>query len=227
MATPKTTPFTLDDVEYPMTWSDRLRVTVPPGSYRGLAVQKFEVKAGSTENFELRAQGRQTKPGTYTRLVDIDTNTFWMSDTDAERRDHAKPVLKMGELKAERVIINGLGLGMVLNAALSFDHVQHVDVVEIDPRVVHLVGQHYAKDPRVHIHIIDAYDYAAVIPRGTQWDVGWSDVWSNITWEEHLTQMQELHKRYVGRCLFHGCWGKEALSLRRRSDMLKAKAKKG
>lgn len=215
---------------------ERLTVSVPEGEVDGLRVQRFEVKglgdwteADDGRDDVIRPlayvrmirDGRETKPGWYTRLLDFNNrdddghSTLWMSDTDAEKSDHMEAVAAMALSKAERVLINGLGLGMVVAAALTFDHVQHVDVVEADERVIKLVGPHYLKDPRVNIIHADAYEQAKSWPRGTRWDVAWSDIWPTIS-SDNLPGMDELHKVYRRRTQWHGMWARKiCLGMRR------------
>jgi hypothetical protein len=183
---------------------ERLTVSVPEGEMDGVRVERFTVERNNLENLRNALRyGRGTAPGTYTRLMIGDQT--WMSDTDAERRDHVCAVWKIAEPTTRRVLINGLGLGMVLAAALSFDHVEHVDVVEIDERVIQLVGSHYSADPRVVIHHADAYEQTRRWPRGTCWDVGWSDIWGDISTDD-LPSMGRLNRSYARRCDWHECW---------------------
>jgi hypothetical protein len=187
---------------------DRMTVTVPEGEVDGLRVKRFEVGPHDLNNLrEAPRTGRQTRPGTYTKLVDYKTNTFWMSDTDAEKWDHIIAVRAIEFEKAERVLINGLGLGMVLAAALTFDHVQHVDVVERDQRVIDLVGPHYTKDPRVNIIHADAWDQMKAWPKGTRWDVAWSDIWPKIN-ADYAPEMDKMQKFYGRRTNWHRCWAR-------------------
>lgn len=197
---------------------NRMKVTVPEGEVRGMRVSKFEVKhpddwlntdEGRTdvvsplEYVRMEWVGRAPDPGWYTRLSEGDQ--MWMSDTTAERMDHLDPVLEIQNTKAKRVVISGLGLGMVLAAALSYDHVEHVDVVERDERVIELVGLHYLKDPRVHIHHGDAVEQMKRWDSDARWDVGWSDIWPTIT-ADNLPQMKLFTDFYGERCGFHGNW---------------------
>jgi len=183
---------------------ERMTVTVPEGELDGLRVERFEIGAHDINNLRNALRhGRGTKPGTYTRLMD--GNRLWMSDVDAEKRDHLQAVFKIAG-DAKRVLINGLGLGMVLAAALSFDHVEHVDVVEMDERVIKLVGPHYAADPRVTIHHADAYAQTRKWAPGTRWDVGWSDIWGDISTDD-LETMAKMNRSYGRRCDWHECWG--------------------
>lgn len=219
-----------------ISFTDRMNVTVPVGEYDGLRVEKFEVIAledwtdadkeradvvSPLEQARMERDGRGCEPGWYTRLADakvLDSHghpLVWMSDTTAEREDHLKAVAAIHMGKAERVLINGLGLGMVLAAALSYDHVKHVDVVETDERVIKLIGPHYITDPRVNIIHADAYEQIKTWPRGTWWDVAWSDIWPDIS-GENIPGMDMLHKYYRRRTQWHGMWcRKMCLDMRR------------
>jgi len=206
------------------TWLDRMTVDLPEGSVGRYHIRRFTVKPGSVHALKLALSGRPIPPGEYTKLVvgdDPDDKysqaRLWMSDTPAEKRDHAMAVLMMDELKARRVLINGLGLGMVLKAALSFDHVERVDVVEVSDEVIKLVGPHYEQDQRVHIIKGDAYEATGWWPTGTRWDVGWSDIWMDLDTDD-LAGHARLNWSYGQRCTWHGCWAHELLVARRRLE---------
>jgi hypothetical protein len=195
---------------------DRMTIDVPEGELDGLRVQRFEVKPGTVQGLRLAMRGRPIRPGWYTRLVDgqgMDAR-FWMSDTPAEKYDHYQAIGMIEKLQAKRVLINGLGLGMVVQAALSFNHVERVDVVERDQRVIDLVGPHYLKDPRVTIIHADAFEQAKVWPKGTRWDVVWSDIWGDITTDD-LPEHTKLARSYGRRATWHGAWVHDVLMLRR------------
>jgi hypothetical protein len=201
------------DVEdWLLTWQDRLTVTVPEGELDGLAVKRFTVTGNERVSLQYALEGRGCAPGTYTKLVDYAatrpsgaSGVVWMSDTTAERLDHAAPLSRLSLPSTRRVLINGLGLGMIVQAALSFSHVERVDVVEADERVIKLVGPHYTRDERVVLHHADAYAQAGAWPEGAHWDVVWSDIWPMID-SANLKKMTELIHSYGGRCGWHGCW---------------------
>jgi hypothetical protein len=204
--------------------TDRMTVDLPDSSVGRYHIRHFTVKPGSVQGMRFAMQGRPIYPGTYTKLVvgkDPDdpwsTARLWMSDTPAEKRDHVPAVAMIDFLKAKRVIINGLGLGMVLKAALSFDHVEHVDVVEISEEVIKLVGPHYTDDPRVNIIQADAYEQAKAWPTGTRWDVGWSDIWMDMDTDD-LAGHARLNRSYGQRCQWHECWVHDLLVARRRAE---------
>src|ERR1039458_3992636 len=97
----------------PRSAYDAMTVTVPEGELDGLRVERFTVEEHSIKNLRLAMRGaRQTRPGTYTKLTG--DGTLWMSDTDAEKRDHMEAVRVIQRPGTNRVLINGLGLGMVL-----------------------------------------------------------------------------------------------------------------
>lgn len=208
-----------------ISYTDRMQVTVPEGEVDGLRVERFEVKGNELWNLraELRG-GRGCIPGVYTRLLDFNDMQsdgrpqLWMSDTTAERDDHKAPVAHIQLHKSQRVLINGLGLGMVLQAALSYDHVTHVDVVESDERVIKLVGPHYTKDSRVNIIHADAYEQMEGWKGGgpkMRWQTAWSDIWPELS-ADNIEGMDRLHKYYRKRCGWHGMWGRKiCMRLRR------------
>lgn len=190
------------------------RVSVPDGELDGVKVSTFTI--GPHDLGTLRAMlgaGRGTRPGSYAKLM-IDGN-LRMSDTDAEYSDHGEAIRRIQMPTNRHVLINGLGLGMVVKAALDQPHVEHVDVVEIDPRVVALVGPHYA-DPRLTIHTADAFTIKW--PAKTHWAVAWHDIWQNFDWEKNLPEQDKLRARYFRKAGWQGSWGRKTLLARRRAD---------
>lgn len=63
--------------------------------------------------------------------------------------------------EAERVLVIGGGDGGAVRELCRYDHVAHIDLVEIDGRVIDLCEQYLPsiscslRDPRVHIHVQD------------------------------------------------------------------------
>lgn len=196
-----------------MDWYSIMTVDLPECEQDGLSIERLVVEANDVRNFMYGS--RATRPGTYTALKL--NGRLWMSDTDAEKRDHMPALRRMAGLRAERILINGLGLGMVLKGALSLDHVKHVDVVEIDERVIKLVGSHYAQDSRVHLHHADAYEQASRWPKGTRWDVAWSDIWPDIC-VDNLEGIAKLRRSYGRRTGWHDCWLRPELVTMQRRD---------
>jgi len=73
---------------------------------------------------------------------------------------------RAGENAALRILICGGGDGLALRECLRFPHVVSVDLVDYSPEVVQLGRTHFTAlndgafdDPRVSVHIADAWDY--------------------------------------------------------------------
>ncbi len=67
--------------------------------------------------------GRDPGPGSFHVL--LHDKRLWMSDSDAEKRDHSEPDYKMSLFldvngNGPKVLIHGLGLGLVVAAALRY-----------------------------------------------------------------------------------------------------------
>lgn len=204
---------------------DLMAVTVPEGRSGGWVIERFEVQRMSLGNVRNAMEGRGTRPGRYTRLLEYKdpsrigsgfmglSDTVWMSDVDAERRDHLPAVRRISQPETRSVLIHGLGIGMVLQAAMTFDHIERIDVVELDERVIEMIGPHYTADSRVRIHHADAYQQGHKWPDGSRWDVIWSDIWPDIN-EDNAEMMRLLKRIYEGRCGWHGFWGADTMRKR-------------
>jgi hypothetical protein len=217
---------------YDMSFYDDCRVTgfIQPGENERWRVSNFEVQdhralSGSLGGFFRTGRG-STPPGTYTRLDRLtpkpDGSGTWssivMSDTSDEIRDlgplfYARP--------HGRIIVNGLGLGCVVKGLLALDAVEHVDVVEVDEKIIELVGSQYT-DPRVAIHHGDAFTFQW--PANTTWDFAWHDVWDDLC-TDNLSNAENaqpgtyaaLKRRYGRRVGWQGAWGEDFLRSRRAS----------
>lgn len=170
-------------------------VDLPEGRSGEWAVERFTVDPRSASLFNIIHAGpgrRSLRPGTYTRLRR--GSTIVMSDTDAERRDHA-PVVRDA---AGDVLVTGLGLGMVVAALLARPAVRRVTVVEASLDVATLVGPTLAArySDRFALHLANAYEWRP--PAGARWDLAWHDVWDDIC-EDNLREMARMRRRYARR----------------------------
>lgn len=189
-----------------MSHLDEYKVSVPEGRVGDWSVDRFTVGEHDLGRIRHMFDGRDPGHGEFTRLCEGET--VWMSDTHAEVRDHLGAIYEMRRESCQRVLIHGLGLGVVVQAALHADAVRHVDVVEINPAVIELVGDHYLKmaaeaGKSLVIHNADAWTYQW--PKGTRWDVAWHDIWPTITgddYEEHKT----MRRKFGHRVGWQACW---------------------
>lgn len=110
-----------------------------------------------------------------------------MSNTPAEVNDHYKFIQKA----QGKVLIGGLGLGMVLKCLLDKKDVMKVVVVEQSPDVIKLVASSYTNDPRVEIVNESIFEYKP----NEHFDCAWFDIWDDISGDEY-PEMKKLHRRF-------------------------------
>lgn len=171
-------------------------VEVPEGRSGDYSVERFTVSEQDAKFSTFSYSGRYVTAGTYTRLRR--GRTVVMSDTPAERRDHAYFV----SLATGSVLVNGLGLGMCIKAVLAKDDVAEVTVIEKSPDVIRLVAPALT-DPR--LTIIEADALAWQPPKGKRYDAVWHDIWDNIC-ADNLPDMHKLHRKYGRRTDWQGSW---------------------
>jgi hypothetical protein len=179
------------------------QVNIPEGQSGSWRIERFAV---SEEESRLDALcgivsgfGRYVPPGTYTRLMR--GNTIIMTDTPDEIRDCLEPI----RVARERVLVNGLGLGVVVYAMLRNPRVEHVTVVEISPDVIALVGQWFLREFGGRLTIIEADALTWKPPAGVRYTVAWHDIWDDIC-ADNLEEMKLLHRRYGRRVDWQGSW---------------------
>ena len=175
------------------------KVSIPEGTVGRWRVERFNVTDDQAKLDAMRGAfrgGRYVPAGTYTRLMR--GGVLVMSDTPDEMRDHWAPMRHA----RGRVLINGLGIGMVLRAVLNKPEVERVTVVEIDSDVIALVGAHYACD-RLELVNASAFDYAP--PKGVRYGAVWHDIWDNIC-GDNLPEMTRLKRKYGRRADWQGSW---------------------
>ncbi len=184
---------------------------VPEGESGDWAVQKFEItKDGAMFwNMNPTSGARPVFPGHYTRLTRLGSTI--MSDTRAEIAD-CLPFIFMSK---GRVLINGLGLGVVLQAVLRKTEVTHATVIEQSEDVLKLVAEHYKQRFGKRLNIIHADAYTYRPPKGEMYDAVWHDIWDDIT-PDNLPLMAKLHRKYGRRTPLQGSWCRsECVQMRR------------
>jgi hypothetical protein len=180
-----------------------IEVTVPDGKSGDWSVESFTVSEKESEFTCMRAacQGSHeyVPPGSYKRLKR--GNTVVMSNTPMEVNTHS-PIIQNA---TGHVLINGLGLGMVLNALLAKPDVQSITVVEFSKDVIALTGPSFKDEPRITVVNADAFTYQP--PKTMRFNAVWHDIWDTIC-SDNLPEMQRLHRKYGRRSDWQGSWGR-------------------
>lgn len=179
-------------------------VSVPEGMSGPWKVERFTIKPNdpSLFLFNLRARSRSVQPGTYTRLVC--GSEVVMSDTTAEKSDHYRAVRNAHGV----ILINGLGIGMVLNACLLKPGVERAIVIEKSEEVISLVAEHYHSHFGERVEIMHADAMTFDPPKGVRFGMVWHDIWPHIC-SDNLEDMKKLHRKYGRRADWQGSWCRE------------------
>lgn len=115
-----------------------------------------------------------------------------MEDSDEELRRH----LPIWMAARGDVLVSGLGLGCVVRGLLANPRVNSIDVVELDPHILRVVGPEFQGDRRVRLHLGDALTYPWDRARGDSWDYAWHDVWTE---EGNGLPLHRLHLELLAR----------------------------
>lgn len=182
------------------------KVQVPEQTCGDWTIKQFTITDEEAKTFNMRqifsGTYRPVDPGTYTKLTHK-SHGLVMSDTPAEVRDHWEIIHRA----TGHVLINGLGLGMVLQACLEKPEVTHLTVVEISEDLIDSVGFFYKLKYNGRLTIVhaDALDYRP--EKGKRFNSVWHDIWNEIG-TENWPQYNLLHRRYGRRTDWQGSWGR-------------------
>lgn len=158
------------------------------------------------ENLRMVRDGyphRVIPPASYVKLAH-ETRGVVMSDTPAEAWEHQDALLAKG-----RVLVAGLGVGLVAGSLAAKDDVSEVVVVEIDQDVIDLVGPYYHDNPKITIVKGDIFDYLSS-PAGA-FDFAWFDIWDSIT-GDNLDEMACLIQKADRLGIGSAAWGQRHMA---------------
>jgi hypothetical protein len=115
---------------------------IPEGKSGKWVVERFTVSEAGSAFSGFKDVRRQVPPGDYTRLVCTSgCGDTVMSDTISEYRDHRKFI----GISSGRVLIAGLGLGLVLTAVAEKEEVTEITIIENSEDVVKLTWPHMSE----------------------------------------------------------------------------------
>lgn len=179
----------------------KIDIDVPDGISGEWEVKSFSVSEEDAKITAMRAAFGKRRdyvpPGNY-KYLKRHGETI-MSNTPSEIQDFIYFVNR-----AEgRVLVNGLGIGVLLKALLNKPEITHITVIEKSEDVIELVAPTYLKDKRVNIICADALEYFP--EKGIKYDFAWHDIWDAIC-SDNLPEMKLLHRRYGKRVSYQESW---------------------
>ena len=189
-------------MSYP--WFPAVADRVPCGEQGIAKVDRVTITKGDAKFANLRSVLHGTSdrviPGDFTRLF-LD-GVLIMSDTYHEQYTNLPVKMAVERVLRHqtecRVLISGLGLGMLLPPLL--DAGAHVTVLEKHQDVIDLVSPHYFKEEtwaeRLVVLHADAFEWKP--PRGEKWDVIYHDIWFDIC-TDNLDELGKLKRRFGSR----------------------------
>lgn len=139
--------------------------------------------------------------GTYKRLVRVCSNGHHevvMSNTRMEFLTNKDFVIKANG----KILINGLGLGLIVNALLKKESVESITIIEKSQDVINLVSP-YFNDQRLKIINCDAMLYKP--NKDDFFDYVYHDIWPSID-PENIESMKKLHRKYGRKCENQSSW---------------------
>lgn len=180
-----------------------IKSTIPCGKSGNWAIEKFNVSKDDAKGFNLRASfanhlNRPIQPGIYTKLTY--NNSTIMSDTPAEIQDCIRFMYKA----RGSVLVNGLGLGVVIEGLILNAAVKCITIIEKSPAVISLVAKHLTNKNK-NITIIEADAFKWKSPKGLIYDSVWHDIWPNIC-GDYWESIKKLHRKYARRCKYQDSW---------------------
>lgn len=170
-----------------MTWYDSNRI--PEGESGNVKIQKYTVdelhmmtKAAMTGSDDIQ------KPGIYLRLM-IDDEVM-MSNNQMEFRTNL-PFLTRAH---GRILIAGLGLGLLPDTLRDDPRVTEIIIVEKNPHVIKLVAP-YVTNPKVRVVESDIFEYK---PEGV-FNVIYFDIWPvfNPTCLPDMNKLRAKFEKYL------------------------------
>jgi hypothetical protein len=181
-----------------------------------------ESAADGLDAWAAEAQGLPHVPGWYTTLVH-DERGLVMSDLPGEVAGSLPFLDRAAAIPMSRLLIAGLGLGIVPAWLLTHADVWRIDIIEIDPDIIALIAgdgaarDHWAADPRLHIYQGDAHTWwpaarpaCALHETCASWwamryDGALFDIWDTVS-AGNLPSMHRLHRRFGRRAGWAMSW---------------------
>lgn len=154
-----------------------------------VSITRYEFKDDLLFNLRVMRDGGDLfvmKPGHYCRLTI--NKELVMSDTFLERKSNREFIRKANG----RVLIAGLGLGLIIHNILHKQDITEIVVIEKHQDVIDLVSPKF-NDSRLKIICDDIFNYLP--KKEDKFDTIYFDIWTDIT-IENLDDIKLLHNKF-------------------------------
>lgn len=185
-------------------------VEIIPEGQRGVARVKHAT-VGKLDAMMSSLRGSYLREGPVCQLYV--NNTMWMSDGANEHHTNYYACKRA----TGRVLIAGLGIGLILTKILAKPEVESVLVVEKYQDVIDLIGPHFA-NKKLSIVCADIYEWKPA--KGAKFDCIYFDVWADQSTDD-LEDMAKLHQRFKSFKSADGwmdSWNRDGLKARKRME---------
>jgi hypothetical protein len=190
---------------------------IKEGTLGPWTVKHFDISKDQAAIYAISCYGSYEiapHPGKYTGLFHKERGVI-MSDTRQEMVHlYDFSCMLNGDMSNE-VHINGLGLGIAVKIAL--DKRFQVEVIEIDPNVIQLVGtQLLALYPNT-LTIIQADALEWLVPKHKFYAAVWHDIWDEAS-DDNWDQYKLLMRRYGRHTKKQNAWGRYHILRQKREE---------
>jgi spermidine synthase len=178
-----------------------MHTLIPPGEHGAARVEHFELDERTAACMASESRDWSIRAGRYARLYIRDE--LVMSDTWFERASNWQVVTHA----RGRILIGGLGLGMLLPPLLEAERVTHVTVVEVERDVLDLVQPAFAGQVAAgRLDLVHGDIRRWRPPRGVRYDTIYFDIWPTLS-TANLPEMAALQRRFRYRLAPNGWLG--------------------
>lgn len=186
------------------------------------AVEHFEIDKHAAALYAIGCYGSYEIPpraGKYTRLIH-DERGVVMSDTRQEMYDlytleEGIRIARAHPRSTFTAHVNGLGLGIFIKHLL--EECFTVEVIEIDPDVIELVGSQLLRMFPHNLTIVQADALEWRPPKNTRYGVVWHDIWDEGSLD-NLPEYKLLLRRYGHYANWQGAWARDHLKREQRRE---------
>jgi len=211
-----------------LTRALRYAPTIPDGMHRGAKVTSDIVQAGTAMTIVSHRNWLMKQQDPWKVRLDSDfrvaslhaDGTNWMNGTPQEISQMVEPMemVRNRRLPGSRVLVGGLGLGILTHLMHRYAKATRVDTVENDGRVIHLVKDHVLHDEIIQADIhrfcetlaANQYDFAAI------------DSWAPTGESAWYDRVLPLRRALRGKVPVVWCWAEDEMQGQLRSALVKA-----